>query len=426
MHNQTIQESGDIRRSNPDAAPEKPGIWRRLLQGLICLLIVAGGIAGSAYLKKTAPRAGKRPPRPVAPLVDVAAVQPGSHRVVVSAMGTVTPARELVLESRVTGEVIRMHREFLDGGILKAGEEVLRIDPKDYELAVTRKESAVVEAEYKLKLELGHQDVARREWEILNGDKPANPLDRELALRQPHLRKARSDLASAQAELKQARIDLDRTRITVPFNAIVRSRTVETGSQVAANEQLAELAGTDAYWIEVSIPVDRLRWISIPRRAAEAGSPARVKYQNGHVVTGQVIRLLSDLENEGRMARVLVSVQDPLGLKAAGTSASPLILGEYVRVEIRGREVDDVYRIPRSALRDNTRIWIAGKDGILSIRQVDTLWRDDESVLLREGLLPGEQLVVSDLAAAVEGMSVRVRQEARLSANAVENNNPSP
>jgi RND family efflux transporter MFP subunit len=399
--------------SPPDPASSGWSAGQRLKQGVIGVLIIAVGIGGAVYFKTTAPRADKRPPAVVAPLVEVATVEPGSHQVVVTAMGTVTPARSLALESRVTGEVIRMHPEFQIGGLLRAGEVALQIDPGDYELAVTRAESAVVEAEYALKLEGGRQEIARREWEILNGDKPADPLDKELALRQPHLRKAQADLAAARANLKQARLDLERTRITVPFNAVVRSRNVELGSQVAAQEKLADLVGTDAYWIEVSIPVDRLKWIAIPRRAGEPGAAVQVHNQNGTRMPGQVIRLLSDLETEGRMARLLVEVRHPLGDDPAAEAHPPLILGEYVRVAIQGRALDNVYRIPRTALRDNARIWIARDDQTLQIREVTPLWRDADDVLLQEGLAPGERLIVSDLTAAVDGMIVRERTEAQ-------------
>jgi RND family efflux transporter MFP subunit len=392
--------------SAPNLQPRRWSVGQRLKQGVIGALIIAAGIGGASYFKKTAPHADKRPPKVVAPLVQIATVEPGSHQIVVTAMGTVTPARSLALESRVTGEVIRIHPEFQIGGLLQAGEVALQIDRGDYELAVTRAESAVVEAQYALKLEEGRQEIAQREWAILNGDKPADPLDKELALRKPHLRKAQADLAAARANFKQARLDLERTRITVPFNAIVRSRNVELGSQVAAQEKLADLVGTDAYWIEVSIPVDRLPWIAIPRRAKESGATVQVYNQNGTQVTGHVIRLLSDLEAEGRMARLLVEVRNPLG-DAPDETHPPLILGEYVRVAIQGRVLDDVFRIPRTALRDNTRIWIAQDDETLQIREVIPLWRDADYVLLQEGLAPGERLIISDLPAAVDGMAIR-------------------
>ena len=403
----------DIDRGNDTRGPEKtrpaPGKWWRwVAKGLLPLVVVGAGVFGMSYIKNSSPKAKKRPPEKHAALVQVEPLALSSQRVTVSAMGSVIPASEIELKSRVAGEVVEVSPDFVEGGFLKAGQPILKIDPQDYLLDIEQKKSAVTSARYALKLELGHQDVAKREWELLNQGKPADPLDLELALRKPHLEKARADLAAAEADLKQAKLILARTRVAAPFNAIVRSETVEVGSQVAAQEMLGELVGTDAYWVKASIPVDRLDWIRIPRKAGESGSHARVFYGDQQETAGQVIKLLGDLEAEGRMARILVAVEDPLGLKAGRGDQPPLLIGEYVRVEIEGRELKDVYRIPRAALRDNESVWIATADGRLEIRKVETLWRDADTVLLRDGLSPGELLVTSDIAAPVEGMALKV------------------
>jgi RND family efflux transporter MFP subunit len=323
-------------------------------------------------------------------------------------MGTVIPDREIVLKPRVSGEIVEIHPEFTEGGILKKGIKVLQIDPKDYELNLEQKQSAVTDAEYALKLELGHQEVAKREWELLNGNNPAQDMEKELALRKPHLDKARAELAAAQADFKKAMLDFERTHIIVPFNAMVRTKTVDLGSQVTPQEPLAELVGTDAYRIQTSIPSDRLGWIQIPGQAGDSGSTARIIYDQGHECSGTVTRLMGDLSTEGRMARILVEVTDPLGLKASSQHRPPLLIGEYVRVEIQGRKLDGVFKLPRTALRDNSRVWIAGENQTLKIRKVRPIWRDADVVLLKEGLKPGERLIVSDLPGVVEGMSVSV------------------
>ena len=119
-----------------------------------------------------------------------------------------------------------------EGGLLKKGMNILQIDPLDYEIALAQKKSAVTDAEYALKLELGHQVVAKREWELLNGSQLGPDMEAELALRKPHLEKVRAALEAAEADLRTARLDLDRTRIVAPFNAMVRSKSVDIGSQV--------------------------------------------------------------------------------------------------------------------------------------------------------------------------------------------------
>lgn len=393
-------------------APKKGNRFVFVLKMLLPVLILAGGIMGATYLKNTGTRPQKKPPRKITPLVTVMPLTRTDERIEVRAMGTVVPAREIVIKPRVSGQVVKIHPELVQGGFVREGDELFRIDPADYELDLAQKKSRVADAEYALKLEMGHQQVAQREWELLGkGTKKTNA---DLALRRPHLDKAKADLAAAKAALKQAELNLARTRITAPFNAVVRSKTVEIGSQVAAQEPVAELVGTNEYWVQVSVPIDRLAWLRIPRNGGGEGSPVRVRYAGGQSERkGEVIKLLSDLETEGRMARLLVAVADPLDLskEMSEKGRPPLLIGEYVSVAIEGRLLEDVFRIPRTALRDNGAIWLVDDAGKLAIREVVPLWRDGRTVMVRDGFRDGDRLIISDLAAPVAGMPLRIEGE---------------
>jgi len=385
----------------------------KLLRTLLVIAILAAAGIGARYISTTRPTARQRPPQAAVALVEVTAVQPSSAPVVLQAMGTVIPAREITLTAQVSGEVIKIHPEFVEGGFLSEGSEILRIDPLDYQLAVTRLKGEVARTRFELDLELGRQDVARREWDLLTAGKPTAPGEADLALRKPHLAKARAELAAAEANLQQAHLNLGRTTLRAPFNAIVRTRHVERGSQVAPQTPLATLAGTDTFWVQTAVAVDRLQSFALPRRPEEPGARAVVRHglkeRDAHPREGQVVRLLGDLEPEGRMARVLVAVPDPLDRRRPAEDRLPLLIGDYVRVEIQGHMIESVYRIPRSALRDNTRVWVMTDQSRLSVRPVEIAWRDAETVLVRSGLKPGERLIVSDLPAPVDGMAVRIK-----------------
>ena len=106
------------------------------------------------------------------------------------------------------------------------------------------------------------------------------------------------------------------------------------------------------------------------------------------------------------MARLLIKVDDPLSLKPENAGKKPLLLGEYVRAEITGRVLNEVFSIPRQALRENSQIWIATTNETLEVRSVDVLWRDASRVLIRDGLSHHDLLIVSDLTAPVDGMNV--------------------
>jgi RND family efflux transporter MFP subunit len=288
---------------------------------------------------------------------------------------------------------------------------MLQIDPEDYELALQQKQSSLSDAEYAYKLELGRQDVAKREWNLLYGEQKSGQIESDLALRKPHLEKAEADIKAAKAELELARINLNRTRVTAPFNAMVLDKYVDLGSQVSPQEKLADLVGTDAYWVQVSVPVEHLKWLKIPKENDEEGAAATIYYRGGSTRQGKVLRMLADLSKEGRMARLLIEVKDPLDLKTNESRRPPLLISEYVRVLIDGAPLQDVYRIPRFALRNDDQIWLVDKEQKLAIRPVKTLWREEEYVYIRDGLHPDDLLIVSALATPVDGMDLRLEQE---------------
>jgi multidrug efflux pump subunit AcrA (membrane-fusion protein) len=236
---------------------------RNVLRIVISLFLIAAGIGGARFLIATKPTVSKRPPAKMEPLVRAVNLQKGKYSVKIPVMGTVMPAKEIGLKVPAAGEVVFLHQEFTEGGMLSKDMKILQINPKDFELAVLQKKRALSDAEYAFKLEQGHQDVARQEWDLLYGDKKMDENESDLALRKPHLEKVEVEIAAARAELEQAEINLQRATLYAPFNALVVNRHVNLGSQVTAQEKLADLVGTDAYWIQVSLPVEKLRWIQV-------------------------------------------------------------------------------------------------------------------------------------------------------------------
>jgi len=366
--------------------------------GLPVLLIVLALIIGLVIVKTTKKPEKKRPQR-TAYVVEVVPLKADSQRVALQATGTVTPALEITLRARVAGEIIEVSSEFIDGGTFRKGEQILKIDPADYRLALEQKKAALAEAEFQLKLEEGQRDIAAREWELIASGEESDEADRELALRVPHLKYRAAKLEAAKAELEKAGLDLARTEVRAPFNAVIVDRKTDLGTQATLQDSLATLAGTDEFYVRASIPIDQLQWIECD---PENGSPAKVTRGTGDVRKGRVVRLESQLEEMGRMARVLIAIENPL------QGESPVLLNEYVRVEIAGASVESAYHIPRSALHDDRFVWIATPKGALEIREVDVVWRDATDVIVSGGLNDGERLILTNLSTPVNGMKLRV------------------
>jgi RND family efflux transporter MFP subunit len=366
--------------------------------GLPIVLIVSALITGFIIVKTTKKPDKKRPQR-MAYVVQVAPLKEGNQRVNLRATGTVIPALEIMLRARVAGEIVEVAPEFINGGSFQQGEQILKIDPVDYELALEQKKAALAEAEYQLRLEQGQRDIAAREWELIAPDVETNDADRELALRVPHLKFRAAKLEAAKAELKKAELDLERTVVRAPFNAIVVDRKTDLGAQASSQDTLAVLAGTDQFYIRASIPVDQLPWIQCD---PETGSTATIRRGAGDIRTGRVIRLESALETTGRMARVLIAIDNPT------QGESPVLLNEYVRVKIQGAPIGSAYRVSRSALHDDRFVWLATPKGTLEIREVEVAWRDATDVILTGGVTDGDRLILSNLATPIHGMTLRV------------------
>jgi len=375
-------------------------------------VLAAGGLL-SLLLLESRPKAARQRPVPEARLVEVATVHVESRPTVVQAMGGVQPAREVALRPQVAGIVVERAEDFVPGGRMPAGAMLVRIDPRDYELAVEQRESELSEAEAALAIERGSQAVARREYELLG--ETIEHGERGLVLREPQLRTARARVERAKAVLAEAELALERTTVRAPFDATVRERTVDVGAHVDAASTLGTLVGTDEYWIEAAVPVGKLRWLQVPRDGAAAGSPVRIYDEAawGPAVTrtGRVIELLSGVEDEGRMARLLIAVDDPLGIAAGGDPPPLLLLGAFVRVEIEGRQVEAVAVLARGALHPDDRVWIMDADDRLEIRPVTVAFRGRDEVLITAGLAAGDRVVTSDLTTPVAGMPLRVAPE---------------
>jgi RND family efflux transporter MFP subunit len=378
-------------------------------------VVIVGGVIGAVRLIETAPKAQRRPPTRQATLVQVEPAERIDTNAQVQAMGTVVPSKEVVLQPRVSGEIVELSPSLVPGGRFEAGEVMLRIDRSDYELAVERMKGQLANAQYELKLERGHQEIAEREWNLLGMQDEASEEDLELALRKPQLVKAEAALKSAEAALKEAELDLERTTIRAPFNCMVIEENIDLGAQVTVQTQLATLVGTDEYWVQASLPVDQLRWISFPGAENKCGSPVIIHQELGAGVqgewAGQVVRLMGNLEPQGRMARVLISVPEPLDPSETDGTSLPLLIEAYVKATIEGHPVSNIISLPRNVLREDRYVWVMNEQDQLDIREIDILRRNRDRLLVSAGIEEGERVVVSDLPAPVAGMALAIRGE---------------
>ncbi|MBT6379606.1 MAG: efflux RND transporter periplasmic adaptor subunit [Opitutales bacterium] len=375
---------------------------------IILVIFVVGG-AASYVLLSTGPEIMPKEKSSSAKIVQVIPMDPQTRSVAVTALGSVVPSRKVVIRPQVSGQVIRQSDAITIGGHVKENDEMIRIDSKDYELALSEVRSNLEQSRFEREVESGRQVIAKREWDELQADLDIDDVNRSLVLREPHLRKAEALMEKAMNDIEIAELQLSRTIIKAPFNAMVVEESVEVGQLLSPSSTICELVGTDEFWIQVTIPFSDLKWIRFPEEN-RAGAEAQVVLDMGNGEStawkGEVIRLLSDLDPLGRMVRLVISVEDPLGLNKRSGSKLPLLLGSYVEVRMDAGDLENTLRIPREALREGNQIWVVGPDNLLKIVDADVLWLEKETVLISNKLEKGDQLIVSDLRVALPDMKV--------------------
>lgn len=386
--------------------PTKQRVIGCLVIPLAIILLSIGGFIALSKLRQAAARQKPPPQIPVVQVVDSRTETLPSH---VSATGTVEAAKELVLSPEVTGRVTYVSPNLVTGGRVKQGETLLRIDASAYALQARQQKTAIQKAEADLRLERGRQEIAKQEWDLVGDGTP--PETAELALRKPQLDAAESGLDAAKTSLKQAQLNLSRTTIRAPMNAIVVAEQVEKGQVVAPGIQIGSLMGVEQFWVRVSVPVARLDDIQIPGLHGDEGSEARVLQRLGGdrrlERKGRVLRLLGQLDAKTRTAQLLIAVDAPLEKPEAG-SPVPILPGAYVEVDIQGRAMTGVTKLPRSALTGGDSVWIVDKQNRLAKRKVEVRWGGDNDVYVGGELKDGDRVVVSPLALPLPGQEVKI------------------
>jgi len=341
--------------------------------------------------------------------VDVIQMETASNNVVIEAMGRVEPSESIEIISQVSGKIIWKNRNFIPGGIIKKGEDILKIENTDYELAIPQKEADLATATLNMKLEQGKQAVARKEYEMLGKD--LSDEEKELVLRKYYLENAEKAVSSAKAALEKVRLDNMRTVIKAPFNAIVVETSADVGSVVSGGSVAAKIANCDSYRVNLSVPMEKTGLISLPENG-EKGSKVMLsaeKIWGGNIRReGEIVKIGASLQDSGYMARLIVKINDPLSLKKENSGLPKLVIGMFLNSEIMGEVIENTVEIPRSALREGNRILVAGTDGKMKILKPEIISKGKEKIVLEGDGLNGAFLITSPVSSPAENIPVKI------------------
>jgi RND family efflux transporter MFP subunit len=377
------------------------------------VLISVISAIGAFTLVATAPSVDYKEPARAIPTVRTIPGQTETLRYSVRSQGTVAPRTEADLVPEISGRVVWVSPSLAPGGFFKEGEPLLRVEPRDFELAVKRQRAALKRATSEL--DFAASELARRQG--LSDAGVASPSQLSDARRAAGV--AEANVSDARAALEQARRDLERAEIRAPFEGRVREEQVDVGQFVARGSVVARIYATDYVEIRLPIPDDQLAFLDLPDlrlvdfEGKHEGPAVRLRSSFAgklHEWSGRIVRTEGEIDSKSRMVNVVARVEKPYGISDV-ENRPPLAVGLFVEAEIFGPEAQNVIVVPRYAMRDGSTVLIVDAESQLRTKHVTVLRIDRDDVLVQGPLGKGERICVSPIQVVVEGMTVQTVED---------------
>ncbi len=377
-----------------------------MLKIVLPVLVLLAGITGAWAIIANRPVIESQAPQAEPPLVSVIRAEPQAVRLNVHSQGIVTPRTEIDWVAEVAGKVIRLDPDFVAGGFFEPGEELVSIDPRDYDQAIVAAEAHLAETRRRLAQEEAEAEQAQSEWQALGEGQPS-----PLTLHVPQLAEARAKLKAAEAGLAKARLQRSRCELRAPFAGRVRSRQVGLGQYVQPGEKLARLYATDVAEVRLPVATDQLAYLDLALGRSNGqgmvGSKVTFTTELGGTEQrweGRIMRSEGTVDEATGLLHLVAEVREPYSRKYP----QPLLAGLFVKAEIEGRIQDQLFVLPPGAVSAAQEAMLVDGHQRLHIRRLDVLRHEPDRVLVKSGLAEGDQVVVSGVQVPVEGMRVRL------------------
>jgi RND family efflux transporter MFP subunit len=399
-------ESNAIKRSSKPALSLVTSI-------IICILVLVVGAAGMVMLirlKKPPAEAvnGERSLR-----VEAMQIKKADIPVFITGYGEVKALTVVPIAPEVSGRIADIHPRLKIGEIIPKGEVLFKIDPKDYltVLKTNRK---------RLKILKRSHELAKKEYQrfmvLFKKDNVATLSGLETA--------EKTMLAAADLEnqiiqvLETAENNLERCEVRAPFNARIKSVSLEKSQYVTPGQNVVTLA--DDSVLEIQVPLDSRdarKWLRFNKDETNGNTtwfsnleqvPCKIRWtenNNGQTWDGRLHRIIK-FDQQTRTLIVAVRFDAETNSKKSSQSL-PLVDGMFCSVKIPGRTLHNVFRLPRQAVSFENTVHIAVKDRLKTV-PVNVVRVDGENTYVAGGIKTGDMVVTTRLIDPLESALLEI------------------
>ena len=341
--------------------------------------------------------------------VNVQILTPIDYQIKIKSTGTTTPITQTVLTSEVGGEVIYRSKKFSEGSSVISGEILAKIDDTDLQLQYKNALLQLASAEVQLAVQQAEAEIAQEAW-----DQVGKGVPQELTTKKPQLKQAKAALEVAKAQVQSAEKKLNKTEITAPYTGRIQNINIDLGSTIIPGQPVGSMYTSNEIEVTLSVKDSDLQFLDIPMDGRKLNPDQKSIVIIKSLYKGEMQEWAGNLERvDGvidpmtRMIKLIANFKNNFI-----EETKPILpIGLFVEAEINGKQLEDIFMIPNSALTPNDELLFLNQYDALEIRKVSVLTKMKNHILVKEGMKAGERVVVSKLSIATNGMLVNPRYQ---------------
>ena len=385
---------------------------------IICILVLLIGVSGMVVLTrlKKSPAEAENGERALR--VEIVQIKKEDVQVEITGYGEVRALTVVPVAPEISGKIVHIHPRLKIGEIIPKGEVLFKMDPRDYLIILKTNRK-------RLKILQRSHELAKKEYQrvfaLFKKDKVVALSALEAA--------EKTMLAAADLEnqvmqiLETAENNLERCEVRAPFNARIKSVSLEKGQYVTPGQNVITLS--DDSILEIQVPLDSRdarKWLRFKRDETDANTtwfsnvePVSCKIRwtennDGQTWNGRLHRIVK-FDQQTRTLIVAVRFDAETDLKK-NPQSMPLVEGMFCSVKIPGRILHNVFRLPRQAVSFENTVHIAVK-GRLKTLPVKLLRVEGENAYVAGGIDTGDMVVTTRLVDPLENALLEITSRSK-------------
>ena len=352
-------------------------------------------IPAAGQQKTDSPSSGRRT-MPLPPVQVATALKQDIPRFL-SGLGTVTAANTVIVRNRVDGQIMAIH--FTEGQEVKAGDLLVEIDPRPFEVQLTQAEGQLLNA--KATLTNAKRDLARYQQLVKNNLVSRQQLDAQIAL----VSQTEGSLKSAQGAVDSANLQLTYSRVTAPISGRVGLKLADVGNYVSSGDSTGLVVITQTHPIDVifTLPETELSSL-IPAEKADPKLTVEAwdRENKQQIATGYLLSMDNQID----------VTTGTIKLKARFTNDdNRLFPNQFVNTQVKVATLTDAITIPAAAVQTGNNgsfVWLVNDENKVSKQPITTGIRSGEVMVIVQGIEAGQRVVTDGLDRLKEDSQVEI------------------